>query len=203
VTEIEFNSDITDKVTFGQEVGRLETVYSADDWVAGNRRGFNVRIFGDNLWGHHVVWADAEGIAATRTHGITDPKSEKPLKVVGIEVQGLFWSAASPGRKVLHLDGIKIPFDLEVKGFPEEKKPPAPELRFVRLVGGRYEPVAELRHGDEFYVEASYAVKPPQPPAKAELSWTDGQPRDVEFTATEDAKLFRSPRMKLESPTAP
>ena len=202
ITKIEFSAREESNVNFG-EPGRMTTKYSADDWAGGNRPGFTVKIYGENLWGHHVVWVDAPGINASRFSPITvDPKEGLPLNVAGIRVDGLFWSSATPGRKILHVDDLQIPFDLEITGYPEEKLAPVPELRFLRVVKDRMEPAGELRHGDEFCVEARYAVKPAAAPGKVQLSWTDGQPREVELKPTDDPHLFRSARLKLEPPAA-
>jgi hypothetical protein len=195
IREIEFVSDITDKVPLG-EVGRMKTSYSADDWAAGNRSVFMIYVRGDDLWGHHVAWMDAEGIAVWGAE--SRPISSDPNAAHLLEIHGAFWSAASPGRKILHVDGFKIPFDLEVTGFPEERKPPVPELRFVRLNGDKYEPVAQLRHGQQFCVEALYRKKPPTAPGKVELNWTQGSPIEVEVRPTDDEKVFRSEPIRLE-----
>jgi len=123
-----------------------------------------------------------------------------PENAIGIAVTGKTWSAATPGRMNLYLDGIRIPFDLVVHGYPEEKLPPAPELRFVRATVGRFEPAAMLRHGDEFHVEALYPRRPSRPPAEVELTWTDGQPRSVPVLPTDDVRVFRSGPLRLLPP---
>lgn len=182
------------------EVGRMETHYNPDDWARGNRATWDVTIYGDDLWGYHVPWVDGYGVESAPCVPIHDEKSKQ---VIGVQITGHFWSDASPGRRTLHFDDFEIPFDLVVTGFPADKMPVVPELRFVRFSNGRYEPAAELHHGDEFCVEAVYKAKPPQAPGKVRLAWTDGQPREVDVVVTEDEKVFRSARLKLEPPAGP
>ena len=200
VSDVEFQSGETkERIASGGKAGRVMTKYSGpDNEMRGNRPRFTIRVFGDNLWGHHVCWIDGTDLELITTSPIYVPKdSGKPHDVAGISMNVNVWPRATPGRKILHVDDIEIPFDLLVEGFPA-----VPELRFVRFAGGKYEPVAGLRHGDEFFVEARYSEKPQQAPGKVQLTWTDGQPREVEVLPVEDGKLFRSARLKLEPPAA-
>jgi hypothetical protein len=215
VTAVEFSSNIrpqaeekyrlaSDRVLFGEQVGKAEATYAAYGTMRGNMAQITIRVFGEHLWGHHVCWIEGTDLEVpTISHIPADKATPKPDHVIGLSLSVYAFSNASTGRKILHVDDIQIPFDLVMHDVPDAKKPKVPELRFVRFANDRYEPAAELRHGDEFCVEAVYSAKPNQPPGKVRLSWTDGQPREVEVMATEDAKLFRSARMKLDAPPRP
>ncbi len=157
LTEIQWEAAGKQRVKFGKELGRLETNYNPDDWVRGNRPGWRVEIYGENLWGHHVAWVDGTGVEAFDCQPL--PPTATGKNVRGISVSGVFWSDATPGRRNLRLDELRIPFDLVVNGYPKDKEPSfperllAPEIRFRTSEEPGDIPVREILRDEPFYVD--------------------------------------------------
>ncbi len=102
---------------------KVEVAYSGPgNNMRGNRPAFYVFIYGENLWGHHVI--DLGGAVDLEPIGFKTFEEEVtglgPESVVGQWFIVMVWSRAKPGRKTLWVDHQPIEFDLVVKGYPNE-----------------------------------------------------------------------------------
>lgn len=133
IKEIEYASGITERVP-PDRPGRLLTRYSGpDNYFRGNRLTAEISILGDNLWGGHRVYmegADLEPHTVNPIYGSAGGIG--PNNIAGLRLTIIFWPKASPGRKWLRVDDLRIPVDLEVTGYPEDP----PELSW--LAGDNY-----------------------------------------------------------------
>lgn len=120
ISAIEFRGRTTNRVAYGGSPGRLQVDYDGSDGMRGNKRGFEIRIFGENLWGRHYAWVEGQDVEAYWSWPITAENSGQRDNVVGILIQGYVWSHVRPGVKQIHFDDITIPFDLAVEGMPPE-----------------------------------------------------------------------------------
>jgi hypothetical protein len=120
ITAIEFGGLTPNRVANGDGPGRLHFNYDGSDGMRGNKREFEIRIFGENLWGYHYVWVEGTDIEAYWSWPITDPAANVPGNVIGLKLRGYVWSKVTPGTKQLHVDGLTIPFQLDLEGMPDE-----------------------------------------------------------------------------------
>ncbi len=129
--------------TPGGKPGRVEGTYgsgrgwSAGNDMRGNRPKFKVEIYGENLWGHHLIDVggalDLEPLPEWRTFiledGSTHTAPSNPTRVAGIVADVVIWPEARPGEKELWVDGVAYPFELVFHGFPgapvSERRPSA------------------------------------------------------------------------------
>ncbi len=125
ITRVKFLSDIDSEVTEGN-VGRVEKSYDSYWWSAavdmrGNRPDFDIEIYGENLWGHHVI--DLDGAVDLEPRGYSHMWDEnalgRPGRIIGLKLEVVIWEQFVPGRKTLFIDGKKIPFDFVVKDYPD------------------------------------------------------------------------------------
>ena len=103
--------------------------YDAWDWgpkndMRGNRPGFRVDIYGENLWGVHYPWIDPRTRLelddnyyicgnGERNKGWTACIGQRG-GVVGISYDLNIWDGVKPGTKMLFLDGVPVTFELVV-----------------------------------------------------------------------------------------
>lgn len=125
---VAFVTDSAREVPAGQP-GLVPATFDAYWWgpgndMRGNRPSFYVRMLGDNLWGHHVVnFVEEIGLEPTSMSYIRgeDDGRLRPGNIVGLNLEVVIWPGVTPGRKVLWLDDIPIPFDLRIEGFPSSR----------------------------------------------------------------------------------
>lgn len=120
ITAIEFAGKTTDRVVPGDQLGRLHVNYEGGDGMRGNKRSFEVRIFGENLWGRHHVWIEGVDVEAYWLTPIHDDKIGPERKIIGLKLRGYVWSGVSPGRKNLRFNNLTIPFFLALDGYPND-----------------------------------------------------------------------------------
>lgn len=126
IKRVKFVSEIETEVVNGKSRGRVEGTYDSFWWspsndMRGNRPNFWIEVYGENLWGHHVV--DLGGAADLEPLEFSYIQSDGgwsgvPGKVIGLKFEVVIWPKFSPGPKAVFIDGIKIPFDFAVKGYP-------------------------------------------------------------------------------------
>ncbi|HWP42565.1 MAG TPA: toxin glutamine deamidase domain-containing protein [Blastocatellia bacterium] len=135
------SSTIESEATPGGTHGKVEGTYgSVKGWgpgndMRGNRPKFKVQIYGENLWGHHLIDVggalDLEPLLEWRTYILKDGSKHgapsDPTQVAGIEADVVIWPKARPGEKELRVDGVVFPFELVLHGYPgapvSEKRP--------------------------------------------------------------------------------
>lgn len=221
ITRVKFISALESETTPGGPPARVRVGYDAVYWGAGTPAyapQFTVEIYGENLWGHHVVHLpkDVDMITWEPAY-IQDPAGTNPVtaNVIGVRVQVLILGErpgsvperevpkATPGRKTLVFNDLEIPFDLDITGFPGEisKTSKLLNLRYVELRDGQYVPITgELKHGEVFYVEAAFDAAPTSKEYVVKLEWGGGAGSDVRVTPSSDAKVFRSEAIRLQAP---
>ncbi len=135
ITKVTLRSDVTDVYKLGTRPGRVEKTYDGYWWGASvsaraNRPVFWVTVEGKNLWGRHHFRIEPEsdlGDLVNSDIELRGPGQIKqagygpPSDVVGLKIELLAWAGATPGRKILYVDDIAIPFDFVVHGYPGEK----------------------------------------------------------------------------------
>jgi hypothetical protein len=205
--------------TGGGAPGRVEATYT-DRWKPGEARGnlpkFKIQIEGDNMWGHHVVdlggASDLEplGRRYMQQGGGTVASVVDPRQVKGIELEVVIYARATPGRKVLRVDGVEIPFDFVVRNYPgapadqTTAAPPkaGPKIFFARKTDGGFVRVTDktLRYGDVFVVEVEMESESEQ---TVKLDWGAGKSSDVRVKKVPDnPRVLRSDLLRLDAPPA-
>jgi hypothetical protein len=205
--------------TGGGSPGRVEATYT-DRWKPGESRGnlpkFKVQIEGDNMWGHHVVdlggASDLEplGRRYMQQGGGTVASVVDPRQVKGIELEVVIYARATPGRKVLRVDGRDIPFDFVVRNFPggpvdsvaNAPPKPTPKIFFARKTDSGFVRVTDktLRYGDVFVVEVEMESETEQ---TVKLDWGAGKSSDIRVRKIADnPRVLRSDLLRLDAPPA-
>lgn len=111
-------------------------------------------------------------------------------------------SPVEPGRKVITLNGARKEFDVKFGTPRQAAAGKLKGLRYVELKDGKYVPIdGELKHGATFFVEASFDDKPAQAEYTVKLDWGTATGAEVRVKASEDAKVYRSEPIRLQSPT--
>ena len=125
---------LRDRQTPAGTPGLVELTYGGPNWSPetkslGDRPSFPLEVFGENLWGTHQPWIEpTTGLVATlqgEIHRGDNPLD--PASVIGMKMLVYVLPAAKPGRKTLYLDGIPIPFELVIKGYPGKVGAETPE----------------------------------------------------------------------------
>lgn len=126
------SSTVESETTLGGRPGRVEGRYGSvkgwgpDNDMRGNRPKFKIQIYGENLWGHHLIdlggAVDLEPLPywtyIMKGGGRYSSLHNRLQEVEGIELEVVIWPKARPGRYAVRVDGISIPFDLVIKGHP-------------------------------------------------------------------------------------
>jgi hypothetical protein len=210
VTRIDYISgpEVRDRVTPADRPGRVELTYDRfwSSWqnnARGNRQRFQILIYGEHLWGHHVVYVEGLDLEAYRASTVPDP--DRPGEE-GLRLDVVVWPSATPGRKILHVDDRQIPFDLVIKNFPggtpAAPRPKVVRLRYLRSKNDQLVTVTgAVTHGELFYVEATFDAPPAEREHQVRLSWeAGGGGAQVTLKPTADPKVFRSEAIRLQPP---
>lgn len=128
VTRVVLKSKTTSEAAFGGAPAKVQV----DGWDSNNNRdvraNFDLEIYGENLWGHHLIdfgeGVDIEFSSVFGNNILSDGSRffsflYNPSKVIGIAGRGLLRQHATPGPKTINVDGIAVPFELVISGFPE------------------------------------------------------------------------------------
>lgn len=165
VQEVEFRSLIRSVATVGGPPAVVEMNYdytwSPDTDLRGNRPRFEIVVRGENIWGVNVVWIDrAEDLEirplGSDPHpvlGVYTPQRNPETREALLRLEAIVWSKAKPGRKTLWVNGVAIPFDLVVHGFPGAPKPKLEALYVENEAGEQIEQAAP---GERFRLVARY-----------------------------------------------
>jgi hypothetical protein len=136
----------------GETPSRVEGTYGGN-WgpgidMRGKRPTFKVEIYGENLWGHHIIdvggAVDLEPLSywtyIMQDGGRYSSLANRVQEVEGIELTVVIWSKVRPGTYALRVDGISIPFEIVTKGYPGTV-PKVAEINFLRKTDEGFEPV--------------------------------------------------------------
>ncbi len=234
ITRVKFVSEIESETTPGGAPARVRLTYQKVDWeirMLGNAPRFFVEVYGDNLWGHHDVHlAGAVDMMTDATEMIrrgdgssppvADPSNRCSLdcsNTVGVRIPVLIFGLrpgrpheiprATPGRKMLVIGDVRIPFDLEIPGFPGPATSPTANVVMLRYVvlgpDGRYVPIqGEVKHGAVFCIEATFDRRPEQREYTVTLDWGGGRGAQVTVGPTDQPNVYRSEALRLQAPAA-
>jgi hypothetical protein len=148
--------------------------------MRGNRRNIYIEVYGENLWGYHRTWIDrVHNLEPYGTGYILRKANSSGFgdQIVGIRFKFVTWPDMFPGKKVLWIDDIPIPFELVLNNYPKERLPAAEqinaylqqraepesiEMRYVRRREDRYEILETLPFYEPIYVELAFKKEPEQ-----------------------------------------
>ncbi len=220
---------IVDKISHGQRPGIVRRSHPLNCGY-GNMRAncpkFSIEAMGKHFAGLHSVWIDpAYHLEITPGYLCSDGSvgewsgcgggDQIGDGVVGIRMQVLVRNDVTPGRKVLYIDEQPIPFDLEIKGFPESQAGTPAEAaddsdtgireQKVRLAllgpgGVDGEPIDTIEGAVPFRVELKYPELPKTAPETVTIFESEGS-NSIHVQATNDPNVFRSDWYSLASDT--
>lgn len=133
IDRVQFVGDKVDEITYGDDTGTLEFKYQGPVYghARANRRNVYISVYGENLWGFHRMWIDPvhnlEIGGASYIQGKADPDGSFN-SVIGITFGFVTWPGMFPGKKILWIDDIPIPFELVLTNFPEGGLPAAKKI---------------------------------------------------------------------------
>jgi len=204
VTRVVFHSDISDEVVYGQGVGRVEKSYNPDWWgpgnsMRGNRPTFWIQIYGQNLWGHHVLnFRDAPDLELLDQRyifqdGRTHSRLWHPERTVGIQATVVIWPGFTPGRKVLLVDDMEIPFDFIPTGYY-----PAKTVQFMRPKGEGFVQTNKLYLDEPFYVHVGFDGLPQRVRRDLVLTFDNGDRRTLKISTSKlGLKIYDTSELHL------
>lgn len=125
----------------GKVTGKYNKLWGPQNNAPGNRPYFYVTIYGDNLWGHHVIDMK-HGVGfdpLSNCKNIYDKSSNNFNGHVGLRCAVNVWPGTSNGTKIWRLDNLEIPFDFDIIGLKDsdDTKPEKPieanmELKLIK-----------------------------------------------------------------------
>lgn len=175
VRQVVFTSEMKSTWIESGPAGRVEV-------KPGGAGKFNVRIFGENLWGSQVidlgddpqlrtqgVWGTyLEGTASPQPDGTTvfkETGSHEGLhnmkQIIGIQTDVILGEKFTTGMKLLRVNGISVPFEMVLNV-------PPPTLRSRQKGPNGFVPADPLSL-EPIYVEAEYAIRLEGRTPKAQL----------------------------------
>lgn len=194
VSRVVLSSDVSVDFDPRKRPGRVEKTYDGYWWgptvtARANRPKFNITIYGNNLWGRHDIRIsprlDTDNLVLSDLElGCCGNVFGTGREIVGLGMEVLAWAGAVPGRKILYVDDIAIPFDFIIHGHPQEDevvwpddatKPREENYKLAFLVESTSGFVAaegmRVKEGDFFIVEVSFEEPPEETPVVVDLEW--------------------------------
>lgn len=120
------------KAIGGNPLAVRTTYIPPGNYMRGNRSSFIIDVYGDELWGRHYPWIAREtGLEIWDVSYICTPADGGYVThsdwavcfnqggVEGLSIEIIVWPDAAPGLQHLYIDGMPIPLELEVAGWPE------------------------------------------------------------------------------------
>ena len=178
-------------------MGRVKGKYDSWWWAANrtspaNRPKFYITLFGENLWGHHVIdFENSPGFLAQGCSDLYDENSGQFLNHVGLRCEVSVMNGTTNGIKTFRFDNLKASFIFDVSGLPQPP-PPKPTINIEAFNSeGQTETVTG---GYPFRISVSYDEMPSASPSAVEiLDTAGGRPlRFVSLRPSRDQKVFTS-----------
>jgi hypothetical protein len=125
----------------GKVTGKLSPLWGPNNTAPGTRPYFNITIYGENLWGHHVIDMK-HGVGfdpLSHCKSLYDKNSKNLNGHIGLKCTVNVWHGTSNGTKIWRLDNLELPFDLDIIGLkdsddakPEKSIEANMELKFIK-----------------------------------------------------------------------
>jgi hypothetical protein len=135
----------------------------ANSSMRGNRPGFILNIFGDEMWGQHYVWIDpASDIEITHLGAkpISYVAKDGRIRTVGSKVYMNLWQEVKEGPHTLYFDGQPIVFNVK-KAWTKDNADPQVDLDRIDVVDIAGKPLTALGEGQAFQIRAVFKAAHP------------------------------------------
>ena len=147
----------------GKVTGKFNKLWGPQNNAPGTRPYFELTIYGENLWGHHVIDMK-HGVGfdpLSNCINLFDKNSKNFNGHVGLKCTVNVWPGTSNGTKIWRLDNLEIPFDFDIIGLkdsddakPEISKEANMEIKFLKP-----ESLKHAANSNTFY----YPIDPKSP----------------------------------------
>ena len=150
-------------VAYGAEPLRVEFDYREETWslrnnkMRGNRPNILLRIYGENLWGvsRSEIADHPEFEFRLPTHWddtYTTWLFDENGVHIGRQIQIHLWDGIKPGKYDINVNGVLVPIDLVLNGYPSEQLEDHVEATALRFTDLQGEEVKDANLGESVFV---------------------------------------------------